>query len=322
MAHEWYRQLDGRKAGPFTIDQLRAWVTKGSMPPDELVGREGIITWVPVSSVLTDAEDAGPITREPPFRVGADPGPFRLIARQFHVNGHWYGGRVVASDQAIYLLKASWTNRGALIPSLFGGLLGRLIFTWVMGPSGPPDRLWSCRTTELTGPLRQLLDPAGKHAERDVIVLARQSVPLVEASAWTGRLEAYVGRERFAIPVGRLGLGDVKRVMEAGGWSFDRPRPTTAAPSFRVGTDEHDAGEHGSPFRRRLLGTLVGVVIAGLALVRIYGMARQMVRAEDAAAQVPPPLPSGAIEIKPSRPLARGGPRIYAPAPPQRKIRK
>jgi hypothetical protein len=322
MGHEWYRQVDGRKAGPFTIDQLRAWVAKGSMPPDELVGREGTITWVPVSSVLSDVEEAGPITREPPFRLGGDPGPFRLIARQFHVNGHWYGGRVVASDQALYLLKASWTNRGALIPSLFGGLLGRLIFSWVMGPSGPPDRLWSCRLSELSGALREVLDPTAKYAARDVIVLSRQSVPLVESSPWTGRLEAYVGRERFTVPVGRLRLGDVRRVMEAGGWSFELPRATTANPSFRIGTDEHDAGEHGSPVRRRLLGAMVGVVIAGLAVVRIYGMAKQMVRAEDAAAQVPPPLPPGAIQIKAVRPVTPLAARPIPAKSAARKIRK
>jgi hypothetical protein len=322
MGHEWYRQVDGRKAGPFTIDQLRAWVDKGSMPADELVGREGAIMWVSVSSVLSDADDAGPITREPPFRLGGDPGPFRLVARQFHVNGHWYGGRVVASDQAIYLLKASWMNRAALVPSVFGGLLGRLIFMWIMGPSGPPDRLWSCRASELTGPLRTLLDPSDKYADRDVIVLARQSVPLVEASPWSGRLEAYVGRERFSISVGRLSLWDVKRVLETGGWAFNQPRATTAAPSFRVGTDEHDGGEQGSHVQRRLLGALVGVVIAGLAVVRIYGMAQQMIRAEDASAQTPPPLPAGGIQITPTRPVSRGGPRIYAPAAPQRNHRR
>jgi hypothetical protein len=169
--------------------------------------------------------------------------------------------------------------------------------------------------------LREILDPAEKQADRDVIVLARQSVPLVEAGAWTGRLEAYVGRERFTIPVGRLGLRDVKHVMEMGGWAFDVPRPTTGASSFRVGTDERDFGEHGSPVRRRLLGTIVGVVIAGLALVRIYGMAKQVVRAEDAAAQMPPPLPPGGTQIKPSRPATPVAARPIPAKPTARKFR-
>jgi hypothetical protein len=64
---------------------------------------------------------------------------------------------------------------------------------------------------------------------------------------------------------------------------------------------------------------MVGVVIAGLAVVRIYGMAKQMVRAEDAAAQVPPPLPPGAIQIKPIRPVARVAARPVSARPAARK---
>ncbi len=50
-ASQYHIAINGQQAGPFTVDQLRSHVAKGTMKPDSLVWKPGMAAWAPASQV-------------------------------------------------------------------------------------------------------------------------------------------------------------------------------------------------------------------------------------------------------------------------------
>lgn len=51
MADQWYVGRDGTRSGPFSTEALRQMAAAGRLVPGDLLWREGLETWVPLSTV-------------------------------------------------------------------------------------------------------------------------------------------------------------------------------------------------------------------------------------------------------------------------------
>jgi hypothetical protein len=62
QAGEWRVAVKGEQRGPFTLEQLRAMMAEGRLPPDTLFWRPGMPNWAPSSGVpeLNVAGSRGP----------------------------------------------------------------------------------------------------------------------------------------------------------------------------------------------------------------------------------------------------------------------
>ena len=63
QAGEWRVAAKGEQRGPFTLEQLRAMIAEGRLPPDALVWKPGMASWGSLSSVpeLSMAGSRGPM---------------------------------------------------------------------------------------------------------------------------------------------------------------------------------------------------------------------------------------------------------------------
>jgi hypothetical protein len=67
QAGEWRVAVKGEQRGPFTLEQLRAMMAEGRLPPDALFWRPGMPNWAPSSGVpeLAAAGSRGPTPGAP-----------------------------------------------------------------------------------------------------------------------------------------------------------------------------------------------------------------------------------------------------------------
>lgn len=68
-ASQFHIALNGQQAGPFTIDQLKDHVARGSLKPDSLVWKPGMGAWTPAGQVA----ELIPVLSTPPADTSAPP---------------------------------------------------------------------------------------------------------------------------------------------------------------------------------------------------------------------------------------------------------
>ena len=61
----YFLALDGKQAGPFSLEQLRAGWKNGTYPPDSLYWQEGMNDWQPLESMRSALEQAPPVPAAP-----------------------------------------------------------------------------------------------------------------------------------------------------------------------------------------------------------------------------------------------------------------
>jgi hypothetical protein len=87
QAGEWRVAVKGEQRGPFTLDQLRAMLADGRLPPDTLVWKPGMANWTPMSGVpeLGVAGSRGPVPAAPvaPMPGAASPATGRRRLMDF-----------------------------------------------------------------------------------------------------------------------------------------------------------------------------------------------------------------------------------------------
>ena len=73
MADQWYVGRNGQKAGPYTTEQLRQMAAAGQLVPSDLLWKQGLETWVPLSQArgLLPAAGGGTL---PPLDLPAQGG--------------------------------------------------------------------------------------------------------------------------------------------------------------------------------------------------------------------------------------------------------
>src|SRR4051812_15634803 len=72
MADQWYYTDQGQQMGPVSTEELKRYAASGRLQPGDLVWKDGMPKWVPVSSVgefaVRQAAVAEPIPFETPDR--------------------------------------------------------------------------------------------------------------------------------------------------------------------------------------------------------------------------------------------------------------
>ncbi len=79
MADQWYLGRNGQKAGPYSNEQLRRMAAAGQLVPGDLLWKQGLEQWVPITEVrgLLPAAGSGTL---PPLDL-TSPGPFDIPDR-------------------------------------------------------------------------------------------------------------------------------------------------------------------------------------------------------------------------------------------------
>lgn len=74
MADQWYVGRNGQKAGPYTTEQIRQMAVAGQLVPSDLLWKQGLENWVPLTQVkgLLPASGGGTL---PPLDLPASPPP-------------------------------------------------------------------------------------------------------------------------------------------------------------------------------------------------------------------------------------------------------
>jgi hypothetical protein len=117
------------------------------------------------------------------FMVQPDAAPaqpvYRKIGGSFVVGKAKWAGPVIASPDAIYLLKVSRHNTGAAAGAHAGGLIGALVVGAISAAFQKPDETKSCKYFELPREVREHPDWPVKKQKKDVDVIVLPK-PFVE----------------------------------------------------------------------------------------------------------------------------------------------
>ena len=263
--------IGGARRGPFPEEQLRAMAREGTIAPTDLV-------WNPVASRWEQAvrlDGLFPLPQDSSAAVAvarADAGPFFHVADAFSIGGGGkWGGAVVASPAAIYLLK-----RAADFPAQGGGLFGAL----VARAESNWDDVRSCLLAELPDLQRRHLDRHGTDGARDVIIFLRAAVSLARTGAVT--LDIHCGPHTVGVFVGMFRARAVREFLEVSGWALDREVRPTALPVHGAGYGR-GAGES-RPSRRGKFARAAYAAVAILAIVAV-ATAKEYLRPQETSAQ-------------------------------------
>lgn len=217
---EWHIHVGGQNVGNATTAQILELLHDGRLAPVDLVWRQGMTNWVPLSTI---PEFGG----EPAPPLPDDPGPFLRVGTTFYLNSREWVGRTIASPTALYLLKGR---------SLQGIHVGHgLATTAIMVTAGliaqsrwPEIR--SCQVAELPPNVRVQLDPKGKKAMAAVVVVRRGSVKFVKVPRIYNVIRFDLAGQRVSLVTSWFGVRKVGRWLAQHGWLLNQPLQPTDAP--------------------------------------------------------------------------------------------
>ena len=223
---DWMCMIGGARRGPFPDEQLRAMARDGQIAPTDLVWNPAAKQWE--QAVRLDGLFPVPQDTSAALAVArADAGPFFHVADAFSIGGGGkWGGAVVASPAAIYLLK-----RAADFPYNGGG--GGAFETLIARAESNWDDVRSCRLVELPDLQRRQLDRHGNDGALDVIIFPRAAVSLARVGAVT--LDVHCGPHTVGVVVGIFQSRAVREFLERAGWALDREVKPTALPVHGAG---------------------------------------------------------------------------------------
>ena len=118
MTADWYFVRSGHTQGPFTLEAMKAYVAAGEISPDDLVWRQGMAEWLPLSQCrdmgLAARSHSGPppIPTKAPSATTTPTAPaskgsklFRTAASMFNASTAWAAGKWTAMT-----LQGRWCN--------------------------------------------------------------------------------------------------------------------------------------------------------------------------------------------------------------------
>ena len=53
-----FLNLNGKQEGPYTLEQLQAWVQSGQLAPETLAWHDGLPNWMPVNELVVSVSSA------------------------------------------------------------------------------------------------------------------------------------------------------------------------------------------------------------------------------------------------------------------------
>ncbi|HEY8748610.1 MAG TPA: DUF4339 domain-containing protein [Tepidisphaeraceae bacterium] len=225
---EWHIQVAGKYIGATTAAQVVEWLENGTFDRGDLIWRQGMVDWEPLSTI---AEFGGvPV---PP--LPEDSGPFLKVGTTFYLDGQEWVGRTVVSPAAFYLLKGR-SLQGVRVS-------GNFVLSVIMTTVGMLTRNWSdirtCSLAALPAGVRIELDPKGKrHPGTSVVIVRRTAVELVEVPRIYNVIRLLLGGRRVSVVTSWFGVRKVGRWLNEQGWILNQPLKPTEAPI------------HGSEFHR------------------------------------------------------------------------
>jgi hypothetical protein len=252
----WYYLHSGAQRGPVELQMMQSLVSSGQIQPDTMVWEEGTPQWIVAQQSAQLFPGMAPAGAGAlPAPVSDDPGPFvkfgNLLTR---AGSGQYVATVVASPNAFYMLKLRRNNAAA---GAAGGLVGMMIASALQSD----DDSRTCSAGELPPTIRGELDPKGKNLERDVIILPRTAVSMIQTS-WLSGFKVTCGPDKFTISPRTFKAKATKQFLTDNGWKINEPMEPTSAPI------------HGSNFNRpagvpvkKKMGMLARVGLILLAIV-------------------------------------------------------
>jgi hypothetical protein len=228
----WYYLQSGAQRGPVELQMMQSLVQSGQIQPDTMVWEEGTPQWIVAQqSAQLFPGMAPPGAAAAPALMTDDPGPFVKFGNLFSRAGSGqYVATVAASPNAFYMLKLRRNNAAA---GAAGGLVGIMIASALQSE----DDSRTCSVAELPPTIRGELDPKGKNVERDVIILPRTAVSLIETSWLTG-FKVTCGPDKFTLSPRTFKGKATKQFLTENGWKINEPMQPTTTPI------------HGSNFNR------------------------------------------------------------------------
>lgn len=153
----------------------------------------------------------------------------------FSCNGVKWEGVVVSSPIAIYILKSK-QEAGANS----GGAIGSIVAQAAMADS---DGIRTCKANHLPKQISQQLDPKQKHADKDAIILLRDTLSHAKSSGWWPTMTIHAGNDAFKFSTHLFSFRSIIRKMEQAGWVFNQP----LAPRLKPMHDSRTAEEIANP---------------------------------------------------------------------------
>ncbi len=265
---EWFYAFEQRQIGPVSDEQMRGMLAGGQVPWNSLVWHEGMPEWTEARTLpelrATAPVAAMPVAAAPVLqyqaqtdvawsqRVPDDPGPFSLLGKQISIGSQRWTGVGYATPRAFYLvLKSRMASQTGFA---VGGLAGALI----AAAAQSEDNARTCFVSELPPGIQATIDPKHKFADKDVVVLPRESISLVKLSFWGGGLTIRVGAEKFKLVPSMFSFGRIRRDLTGMTWPLGMEMTPTVNAPYAKGL--RPGAKRKSPWLKALY-VIVGIAI-------------------------------------------------------------
>jgi len=228
LKDEWHIQVGGKYLGATTAEQVVELLRDGKLDRADLLWREGMADWSPLSTV----PEFGGVPVPP---LPDDPGPFLKIGTTFYLDGQEWVGRTVATPAAFYLLK----GRSLQGIHVSGDLLLSAVKTTLGMLTRNRADIQTCTLGELPAGVRNQLDPKGKrHPGTSIVIARRDAIGHVQVPKIYNVIRLLLGGRRVSVVTSWFGVRKVGRWLAGHGWVLNQPVQPTETPI------------HGADFRR------------------------------------------------------------------------
>jgi len=83
------------------------------------------------------------------------------------------------------------------------------------------DGLSTCFAADLPDPVRASLDPKGKLAKKNIVIVPRETVSLVKGGGWNNSLTVVAGRDNFKIATSLFSMFAKPKALTRMGWTLN-----------------------------------------------------------------------------------------------------
>jgi len=150
-------------------------------------------------------------------------GHYRKIGFAFSVGRVKWAGAVIASPEALYLLKETRHNAGAAAGAHAGGLIGALVVGAIASAFQKPDETRSCKYFELPPEVRNHPHWPVKKQKKDVdvIVLPKPYVEGMRHPRFSNLLKLTAAGNPYSIAYTLFCGKKVKNFLTEAGWAME-----------------------------------------------------------------------------------------------------
>jgi len=145
-----------------------------------------------------------------------------------------------------------------------GGLVGALLTAAL----DKDDQLSTCSAGDLPEPARIALDPKGKLAAKQVVIIPLATVSLVKSTRWNNSIRIEAGSDKFTVATSLFKLFATPRTLREMGWTLNTPLTPTAAPVHDTRTEQERVAPPAKALWLRVL-MIIGAIALIIAVIAI-----------------------------------------------------